>query len=107
LFVGNNQTSTKFWKRVRGQLISAMGRDSYWTNDMISDKFHDLQCKVAKFNGWREQRNGHERGIDDLCSRKHVIFSYRGVAGYEKINQMASRPEATNFETDEDVIVRK
>ncbi|KAL8252116.1 hypothetical protein R6Q59_035809 [Mikania micrantha] len=37
-FVGNNQTSTEFWKHVRAQFFATMGRDSYKTNDMISGK---------------------------------------------------------------------
>ncbi|KAL8249605.1 hypothetical protein R6Q59_006473 [Mikania micrantha] len=41
-FVGNNQTSTEFWKHVRAQFFSAMGRDSYRTNDMIFGKWRDL-----------------------------------------------------------------
>ncbi|KAL8250662.1 hypothetical protein R6Q59_034355 [Mikania micrantha] len=40
-FVGNNQTSTEFWRRVKGQFFSAMGCDSYWTNDMISGKWRE------------------------------------------------------------------
>ncbi|KAL8239166.1 hypothetical protein R6Q59_015733 [Mikania micrantha] len=38
LIVGNNQMSSVFWSRVRDQFFSTMGRGSYRTNDMLSNK---------------------------------------------------------------------
>ncbi|KAL8231488.1 hypothetical protein R6Q57_001266 [Mikania cordata] len=101
----------------RAKFFSVMGRDSYRMNDKITGKWRDLQRKVVKFNKvWIQHHNNRKNGENDetimnealmTYAREHVIFSYRTVTGYEKINKMKSRPEVTNLETDEDVTVRK
>ncbi|KAD5318155.1 hypothetical protein E3N88_18101 [Mikania micrantha] len=54
-----------------------MGRDSYWTNNMISGKWRDLQCKVAKFNGvWVQHHNNHKSGENDESVMNETLMTY-------------------------------
>ncbi|KAD3068226.1 hypothetical protein E3N88_36106 [Mikania micrantha] len=77
LFVSNNQTSMGFWKRVRAQFFSEMGRDSYRRNDMISGKLRDLQRKVAKFNGvWIQHHNNGKSDEDDETVMNEALMTY-------------------------------
>ncbi|KAL8259341.1 hypothetical protein R6Q59_027294 [Mikania micrantha] len=57
-------------------VFSAMGRGSYRTNDMISGKWRDLQCKVAKFNGiWVQHHNNRKSGVD-AYARENGPFAH-------------------------------
>ncbi|KAL8255393.1 hypothetical protein R6Q59_033614 [Mikania micrantha] len=75
--VGNNQTSTELWKHVRAQFFSAMGRDSYQTNNMISGEWCDLERKVVKFNGvWIQHHNNRKGGENDETVMKEALMTY-------------------------------
>ncbi|KAL8227089.1 hypothetical protein R6Q57_016921 [Mikania cordata] len=77
LIVGNNQTSLEFRRRVRAQFFSAMRRDSYRTNHMISGKWRDLQRKVVKFNGvWVQYHNNRKSGENDESVMNEALMTY-------------------------------
>ncbi|KAL8243191.1 hypothetical protein R6Q59_009449 [Mikania micrantha] len=54
-----------------------MGRDSYWTNDMISGKWRDLQRKIVKFNGvWVQRHNNRKSGENDESVMNEALMAY-------------------------------
>ncbi|KAL8224336.1 hypothetical protein R6Q57_019811, partial [Mikania cordata] len=54
-----------------------MGRDSYRKTYMISGKWRDLQCIVAKFNGvWVQHQNNRKSGENDETVMNEALMTY-------------------------------